>query len=99
MLPTARSMPDRDGFMTENEIEFEFATTFAGAPDEIPLDLQAKVALIRGVEERFLKLFSEGKIFGTVHTCIGQEWTGVAIAEALLEQDNIFTSHRGHGHY
>ena len=40
-----------------------------------------------------------GKLFGTVHTCIGQEWTGVAVAEALEEGDLIFTNHRGHGHF
>ena len=29
--------------------------------------------LVRVVEERLLQLFAEGKLFGTVHTCIGQE--------------------------
>jgi hypothetical protein len=38
-----------------------------------------KAILIRGVEKRLLDLFSEGKLFGTVHTCIGQEWTGIAV--------------------
>ena len=28
---------------------------------------------IRYFEEKLLKLFSEGKISGTTHTCIGQE--------------------------
>ena len=41
--------------------------------------------LIRGVEQRLLSLFAEGKLFGTVHTCIGQEWTGIAVAEALID--------------
>lgn len=55
--------------------------------------------LIRGTEERLLRLFSEGKLFGTVHTCIGQELTGVAIANALVEGDIICSNHRCHGHY
>jgi 2-oxoisovalerate dehydrogenase E1 component len=55
--------------------------------------------LIRGVERRLLDLFAQGKLFGTVHTCIGQEWTGVAVADALLDGDEVFTSHRGHGHF
>ena len=38
--------------------------------------LYAQAILIRSVEERLLTLFAEGKLFGTVHTCIGQEWTG-----------------------
>ena len=57
-------------------------------------ELHARAILIRGVEQRLLDLFSEGKLFGTVHTCIGQEWTGIAVAEALVEGDIIFTSHR-----
>jgi 2-oxoisovalerate dehydrogenase E1 component len=70
------------------------ATAVAVAPE-----LLAKAFLIRGVERRLLELFAQGKLFGTVHTCIGQEWTGIAIAEALVEGDLIFTSHRGHGHF
>jgi 2-oxoisovalerate dehydrogenase E1 component len=69
------------------------------AIEEMPRALLAKAMLIRGVERRLLDLFSEGKLFGTVHTCIGQEWTGVAVAEALADGDLIFTSHRGHGHF
>src|SRR5262249_20203366 len=55
--------------------------------------------LIREVENRLLRLFSEGKLNGTVHTCIGQEWTGVAIARCLMPGDQICSNHRGHGHF
>src|SRR3954468_17103266 len=65
----------------------------------LPLDLYAKGLLIRAVEQKLLDLFAEGKLFGTVHTCIGQEWTGVAVAEALEDGDLVFTNHRGHGHF
>lgn len=69
-------------------------------PTSAPLtDLFRKALLIRRFEERLLQLFSEGKLFGTVHTCIGQEWTGVAIAEHLIDGDQIFSNHRCHGHY
>jgi len=61
--------------------------------------LYADAFLIRCFEERLLKLFSEGKLFGTVHTCIGQEFTGIAVARHLLAGDLIFTNHRCHGHY
>jgi 2-oxoisovalerate dehydrogenase E1 component len=66
------------------------------------VDLMAlydKALLIRRVEERLLALFAEGKLFGTVHTCIGQEWTGVAVAAALQAGDLLFSNHRCHGHY
>jgi 2-oxoisovalerate dehydrogenase E1 component len=46
-----------------------------------------------------LTLFSQGKLFGTVHTCIGQEFTGIAVADNLLVGDLIVSNHRCHGHY
>ncbi len=54
---------------------------------------------IRLVEETLLNLFKEGKLNGTVHTCVGQEFTGVAISEFLVEGDFVVSNHRGHGHY
>ncbi len=67
--------------------------------ETVSLSLCAKAVLIRAVEQRLLKLFSEGKLFGTVHTCIGQEWSAIAIADCLREGDLIFSNHRCHGHY
>lgn len=61
--------------------------------------LFARAILVRTVEERLLELFSQGKLFGTVHTCIGQEWTGVAVGEHLLENDWVVSNHRCHGHF
>ncbi|MCH7526223.1 MAG: pyruvate dehydrogenase, partial [Planctomycetes bacterium] len=58
-----------------------------------------KALTIRRTEERFLALFAEGRISGTVHTCVGQEWVGIAVAEALEPQDYVFGNHRSHGHY
>lgn len=55
--------------------------------------------LIRRTEEKLLELFAQGKLFGTVHTCLGQEWTGVAVAEALKDGDFVISNHRCHGHY
>jgi 2-oxoisovalerate dehydrogenase E1 component len=64
-----------------------------------PVESIRKALVIRMFEERLLKLFSEGKLNGTVHTCIGQEWTGVAVAEHLQPSDILFSNHRCHGHY
>ena len=55
--------------------------------------------LIRRVEEKILQLFSEGKINGTVHTCIGQELIGTSLAKNVNKDDFIVSNHRGHGHY
>lgn len=54
---------------------------------------------IRLVEERLLKLFAEGRLNGTVHTAVGQEFTGVFISKFLTSDDFITSNHRGHGHY
>lgn len=55
--------------------------------------------LIRAVEMSLLDLFSQGKMNGTVHTCVGQELTGVAICNALQEGDWVTSNHRCHGHF
>jgi 2-oxoisovalerate dehydrogenase E1 component len=58
-----------------------------------------KAFFIRKTEELFLELFKEGKISGTVHTCIGQEFSGIFASEYSLKGDFVVTNHRGHGHY
>ena len=55
--------------------------------------------LIRRTEETLLKLFSEGKLGGTIHTCCGQEFSGIAFSAGLRPGDFIFSNHRCHGHY
>ena len=59
----------------------------------------SRAFLIRSFENQLLRLFSEGKLFGTVHTCIGQEFTGIAVASQMVEGDIIVSNHRCHGHY
>lgn len=54
---------------------------------------------IRSIEKRLLKLFKEGKVSGTIHTSIGQEFSAVFVAQCLLENDVVFSNHRCHGHY
>lgn len=58
-----------------------------------------KSFLIRTVEERLLTLFQEGKLSGTVHTCIGQELIGATVSEFLNDNDLVLSNHRGHGHF
>ena len=54
---------------------------------------------IRYTETSLINLFKKGLVSGTVHTCVGQEYTGVFISKYLNENDFIFSNHRGHGHY
>jgi 2-oxoisovalerate dehydrogenase E1 component len=54
---------------------------------------------IRLVEQKFLELFSQGLMNGTVHTCVGEEFSAVAVAGQLQEQDWVTSNHRCHGHF
>jgi TPP-dependent pyruvate/acetoin dehydrogenase alpha subunit len=63
-------------------------------------ELYRLMVLIRGAEERLLRLFDEGKISGTIHTCLGQEACAVgAISQLNQATDAICSNHRGHGHF
>ena len=58
-----------------------------------------KSILIRETEETLLDLFSKGRLNGTVHTCIGQEYIGALLPEIIIKGDVVFSNHRCHGHY
>jgi len=54
---------------------------------------------IRVFEEKILDLFSQNKLSGTTHTCIGQEAVAVAALSYISKGDHVFSNHRCHGHY
>lgn len=70
-----------------------------GQCHQVASQLLQKALLIRRFEERLFQLFSEGKLNGTIHTCIGQEWIAVALAENLRAEDYVLGTHRAHGHF
>lgn len=76
----------------------EPAVAAAEALERFPAELWMAL-LIRRTEQRLLGLYAEGKLFGTVHTCIGQEFSAVAVGRALRADDTVFSNHRGHGHF
>src|ERR1700730_15427704 len=56
--------------------------------------------LIRLTESLLLRLFSEGLVSGTTHTCIGQELCQMAVVRVLNgSDDHIASNHRNHGHF
>lgn len=72
--------------------------------DDFNVDFAQKfykqMLLIRHTEQALLDLFSDGRIRGTVHTCLGQEATAVGVVAALEpERDIVCSNHRGHGHF
>ena len=68
-------------------------------PLEKNLAFYEEAILIRNTENILLDLFTQGKLNGTIHTCNGQEFSGIAISHFLEEGDTIFSNHRCHGHY
>ncbi len=56
--------------------------------------------LIRRTEELLLRLFSQGLLSGTTHTCIGQELCAMSVVRALNNPaDVVLSNHRNHGHF
>lgn len=66
--------------------------------DEKLLQMYKKMVLIRNFEETANEYFTRGLVWGSLHTCIGQEGSVVGAISALKEDDYIGTTHRGHGH-
>jgi 2-oxoisovalerate dehydrogenase E1 component len=61
--------------------------------------LYKEALLIRRVEERLFRLFSEAKVAGTIHACIGQEFSALAFNACLSPKDMVISNHRCHGHF
>lgn len=62
--------------------------------------LLGKALEIRALENLLLELYRRDWLFGTVHTCVGQEFCATALHPHLERaRDNFVGSHRGHGHY
>src|SRR4249920_1216330 len=61
---------------------------------------EVKIALrIRAIESTLYDLFGKGRLHGTIHTCIGQEFTGVVVGKHLRTGDFVTSNHRCHGHF
>jgi pyruvate dehydrogenase E1 component alpha subunit len=57
-----------------------------------------KMYLIRRFEEGAEDSYMRGLIHGTMHLSIGQEATATGICMPLTDEDQITSTHRGHGH-
>ena len=62
--------------------------------------LLRRMAQIRALELGLLELFSQGRLYGTTHTCVGQEMIPAALYPHLDPgRDVVFSNHRCHGHF
>ena len=62
------------------------------------LELLRTMQTIRRFEERASDDFQAGRIYGVVHCYIGQEAVATGICANLNRDDQIISTHRGHGH-
>ena len=51
---------------------------------------------IRRVEEEIIRIYPMDKIKSPVHLSIGQEAVSVGVCEALMGDDKVFGTYRGH---
>lgn len=73
------------------------APTTTGRPSD-PADLLRQMMRIRRFEEKCAELYSDTKIRGFLHLCIGEEATAVGLMSALTPRDAIVSTYREHGH-
>lgn len=61
------------------------------------LERYRRMLEIRGFEDRINRLFADGLVHGTTHTCQGQEALDIALAAVLEPTDTVCCTYRGHG--
>ena len=65
---------------------------------EKQLQMLRSMQTIRRFEERASDDYVAGAIYGVVHCYIGEEAVAVGVCSALNQDDQIISTHRGHGH-
>ncbi len=69
-----------------------------GLKKEQLLALYRTMLTIRRTEEELVKMYAAGKLYGGVHTYIGEEAVATGVCAHLRPDDTVFSTHRGHGH-
>jgi acetoin:2,6-dichlorophenolindophenol oxidoreductase subunit alpha len=70
----------------------------ANLPPDRQRQMLRRMLTIRRFEERASADYLAGKIYGVVHSYIGEEAVAVGVCSALGGGDRIISTHRGHGH-
>jgi len=66
--------------------------------DNILKDMHRRMVRIRRFEETAGKMMENGKIPGALHLYVGEEAVASGVMVHLSDQDQITSTHRGHGH-
>ena len=65
---------------------------------DLLLDMYRRMVTIRRFEDTVYDVYSRGIMPGLAHLYTGMEAVAVGVCVTLNEQDNITSTHRGHGH-
>ena len=68
------------------------------ATRDLVLDLHRRMVRIRRFEESSGKLVETGEMPGFLHLYVGQEAVAAGVMSVLTDEDQITSTHRGHGH-
>ena len=66
--------------------------------DDVLRDIHRRMVRIRTFEEEAGKLAEQGKIPGALHLYVGEEAVACGVMVHLSDEDQITSTHRGHGH-
>jgi len=66
--------------------------------NEVLIDLHRRMVRIRRFEETAGKMMEDGKIPGALHLYVGEEAVASGVMAHLSNDDQITSTHRGHGH-
>lgn len=69
-----------------------------GLDPEVVVDLHRRMVRIRLFETEAGKLMEAGAMPGFLHLYVGQEAVAAGVMSVLTDQDQITSTHRGHGH-
>jgi len=62
------------------------------------VEMYRKMLEIRLFEEKVFELYAQNLVPGTIHLYAGEEAVAVGVCSALIRDDYITSTHRGHGH-
>ena len=66
--------------------------------DEVLLDIHRRMVRIRHFEEEAGRMAENGFIPGALHLYVGEEAVATGVMAHLTDEDQITSTHRGHGH-
>ena len=70
----------------------------SGPSDQTLKELHLKMVRIRCFEEAGGQMMEDGKIPGALHLYVGEEAIAAGVMQHLSNEDQITSTHRGHGH-